>query len=121
MFQQMEMLLNVFFWDQSTKKIEVYHEIVLGPGKGGYLESINTYSPGTDIYAEKADEYNVDTKNDPDITVYIYKENNNGPAYTRTELFPGQGGFYPLHNIEHVVIAAKIPTGTASTAQGIAF
>jgi len=105
------------FWDHDTKKIEVYHNINIEAGDV-YRESIKTLKKGEQGYDDLAKMYKV--QKGQTITIFKYIHSLNGPAYPRSLLFPENGGYYPLEDLPHVIIARMEPTGDASTTQGVA-
>jgi hypothetical protein len=103
------------FWDKDTQKIEVYHEINIQEGSV-YRKSINTYENGTEDFGKWTEEYG-DGK-EKFVTVYEYIKTNEGPDKPQSLLFPENGGYYPLEDGPHLVIAIMTPTGENSTAAG---
>lgn len=103
------------FWDKDTQKIEVYHQINIESGNV-YRESIKTFKKGDPEYDEMAKLYKA--QKGQTITVYQYIHDLSGPAYPHSLLFPENGGFYPLKELPHVIVARMDPTGEKSTANG---
>jgi hypothetical protein len=115
-------LIQQLFWDTSTKKIEVVHEINLEPGKGARWSRKTTYlpAPGDPIYDGKCKAYNINPKDKKYITEYEYDEYPDNRDYPIAVKFPVNGSYYPLSELPHVVVAIynRTSTGQVSKTSG---
>lgn len=108
---------------RKAKKVEVIHYINLYRGENdlddAFLQSLRTYSPGTDVYYKICKEFKLDFShidNPPTITIFRYAQCGKPTGSDIMITFPKERSTYILEKLPHVIIAIIAPTGgTAST------